>query len=110
MAALRDVVVPARFTLVAIALSVALAGALGRLVVEVPQVLPLGAVGRLPPQLLPEELREELNEDDEERPPEKLPLEPRARLSLAGQVRARERNSAIRMWRECFMVVKKVSG
>ena len=63
------------------------------MVEELPQVLPLGEVELLPPQLLPED-REELNEDDEERPPEKLPLEPRPRLSVAGNVSARERNSA----------------
>jgi len=85
------------------ALSAALAGALERLAEELPHALPLEL-----PQLLPEELREELNEEEEElkeeRPP---PPEPRARLSWAGRVSARQSNSASRRgWVRVMETVK----
>ena len=97
IAALREVVLPARLTLVDKALSAALDEPLGRLLLELPHVLVEEELERLlPPQLLPEELREELNEDDEERPPEKPPPELRARVSLAGTSSARERSSVMR--------------
>lgn len=103
MAVLRLVVLPARLALVAMALSAALDGALGRELVELPQPLLLVLVPELGLllQLLPEELRDELNEEEElrdelneeERPP---PLEPRAKPSSAGVTRASESNSAMR--------------
>ena len=115
MAVLREVVFPARLTLVAMALSAALAGALGRLEVELPQELLLeGEAGLLPPQLLPELLREELKDEEEEelkeeRPPP--PLEPRARLSLMGQTSASERSSARRMGRRVQIIMaRRCSG
>lgn len=112
MAALREVVSPARFTLLERALSAALAGPLDRLVVELPQALPVEGAVELPPQLLPEELREELNEEEElpddelkeERPPP--PLDPRAQLSLAGKARARESRNANRSGRVLVITAK----
>ena len=83
MAVLRAVVFPARLTLVPMALSAALEGALARLLLELPQLL-VEELGRVPPpQLLPEELRDEELKEDDRPPPEKPPLEPRASKSLA---------------------------
>ena len=93
------------------ALSAALVGPLGRLLLEVPQPeLLLGTVldeeEPLPqlldeplllllPQLLPEELRDELKDElREELKEERPPLLPRPKLSPAGQVRAMERRNA----------------
>jgi len=81
------------------ALSAALAGALARLLLLPHLELLEEEEGWLPPQLLPVELREEEpNEEEEELREEELnpppPLDPRARLSSAGQVSERQRNSA----------------
>ena len=99
-------VVPARFTLLASALSAALVGPVVRLLLEEPhpELLVEGAVEvdrlelpqpldeLLPPH--PPELREELNE---ERPPEKPPPPPRAMISPVGQMIASEKRNAARI-------------
>ena len=111
----RLVVLPERLTFEPRALSAALAGPRGRLLVEEPQLVLLDGLvvvdfepqpeELLLPQLLPEELRddpqlepelrEELNE--EERPPlENPPPPPRAKPLSTGKISARARSNAVK--------------